>query len=170
MPGLKAHGLTIPPGPAVWGHSVNALSGQANATPANSSTTYLTAFPIMTPCTITTLHLAVGNPGGTDNTILSLFDYTGRLVANTDDQGTLVGSADSVQAINLEAPFKLVVPGVYVVGAKFSGTATRFRAYSPTGMRVPVGTHSGSAFPAVETQITVPTGWTSGVGPVIFTS
>lgn len=161
------------PGPGVWKPAdVNTLASQTLGTPVLQRY-YGTGVFIGTPCTITNLHLGVGNPGGTDSTIGLLVDPLGRPLATTDKtSGTVVSSTiDTFQTIALEAPYKIWVPGVYTVWWTFNGTTTRFRCYGSVGTRCPTAAYdSGLAWPNLPTSFPVPTSYTSGQGPCTHTS
>lgn len=106
-----------------------------------------------------------GTTVGTDNGLVALYDTNGVLVANSAVAGVLAAGADAFQNRSfLTAP--LLAPGRYFGAYQSNGTTATIRTHAAAnGGNQMVGSATGT-FGTVLATITVPTTFTTGVGPI----
>lgn len=109
-----------------------------------------------------------GSGAGTDSYIFALWDATGKLVANTALAGVASSGASLLQCIAWVTPTILTGPNTYFIGVQGNGTtAAQFSAYktggAPTGYLT--GSQTGGSFGTILNIATIPTTFTTAVGP-----
>lgn len=87
--------------------------------------------------TLTGVGFLIGSVGGTDDVIVSLYDSTGALVANSDltAAAPTVGSTATYQQVAFTATYAAKGPGLYYVGVSVNGTTCRLRLSVANGAR-----------------------------------
>lgn len=106
-----------------------------------------------------------GTTVGTHNVLVTLYGSNGVLLANSAVAGVVSASASVFQNIAFTAPIPLP-PGRYFLGFQYSGTTpTPRHLLAANGSNVITGTVAGT-FGTVPATITVPTTFTTAVGPI----
>lgn len=108
----------------------------------------------------------LGTVGGTDKHIVALYDATGNLLANSATAGTTAGTASTYEQIPFTSKYYMVGPAVYYGCLQTNGTTATVRmlvtstqdGYTTKGV-------TGQTFGTVPATITVPTTFTTAVGP-----
>ncbi len=115
---------------------------------------WLTEVFIPAGMTITGIAYLIGTVGGTDKTIVSLYDNLGKLVATSAVAGVTTGTLATYQSIPFIAPQTIIGPGLYFIGVQTNGTTATIRT---------------APFGAKATGTSVPTTFTANVGPLVMT-
>ena len=159
---------------ASGGFSISPSTVHTGGVPATVSTYGTDSTPVTTevdvcevfiPANMTVTGVAVlnGTVATNDNVIVSLYDSTGALVANSAVAGTATVGTDAYQRIAFTAAYSAVGPATYYVGVSFDGTTDRYNTHTFGSWRQ--GTITGEVFGTL-TDITVPTTFTASQGPV----
>jgi hypothetical protein len=131
-----------------------------------ATTMYCTELDMPFSKLVTGLADLLGSVGGTDKHIVALYDSTGNLLANSATAGTTAGTASTYEHISFTAPYYVVGPAVYYGCLQTNGTTATVRmlvtstqdGYTTKGF-------TGQTFGTVPATITVPTTFTTAVGP-----
>jgi hypothetical protein len=108
----------------------------------------------------------LGSVGGTDKHLVALYDATGNLLANSATAGATAGTASTYEQISFTTPYYMVGPAQYFGCLQTNGTTATVRMlvtstqddYLTKGV-------TGQTFGTVPATITVPTTFTTAVGP-----
>ena len=108
----------------------------------------------------------LGTVGATDKHIVVLYDSSGNLLANSAVAGTTAGTASTYEKIPFTSPYYIVGPAVYFGCLQTNGTTATVRmlitsvqdGYLTKGV-------TGQTFGTIPATITVPTTFTTAVGP-----
>lgn len=141
-----------------------------NATSATPSATVVYLTQIFIPVNTTLTGAAVLNAAtvGTNKHIFALFDSSGNVLANTTTAGTTTSGASSFQGIDFTGTYAAIGPRTYWVGLYMNGTTDRYYAIPSIGRaRGMAGSVSAQTFGTVA-AVTLPTGFTADVAPVVF--
>lgn len=138
-----------------------------NTTPADG-TQFVTS--IFVPCnkTITSIGYLVGDTGGTDKVYAALYSNSGALLGNSSvtTGGATVGTANTVQTLNLTSTYAAKGPANYFVGVSVNGTTARLNTVAAnTGNGVLAG--SVSQTHGTVAAITPPSTFTADKAPYI---
>lgn len=121
------------------------------------------------PFQATGIGVLVGATTGTNTIILSLYDASGGLVANTAIAGTTVGTANAFQEIAFTGGPINLPAGRYYCGLQMNGTTDKYRAIATaTFVNVAGGTVTGAAFGTMLPAISPPTTFTAAVAPICY--
>lgn len=135
---------------------------------AASTSLMISDITVPAPFTATGVGVLIGATTGTNTVILSLYNASGGLVANTAVAGTTTGAANAFQEIAFTGSVNLSA-GVHYCGLQMNGTTDKYRAVAAsTFVDVLGGTVTGAAFGTMLTAITPPTTFTADKGPVCY--
>jgi hypothetical protein len=131
-----------------------------------ATTMYCTEVQLPYAKYVTGLEVLNGTTVGTDNHLVALYDATGNLIANSAVAGVLAATASEYQKIAFTTPYYLVGPGQYFGCMQTNGTTATVRMlvtqvqdnYLTKGV-------TGQTFGTIPATITVPTTFTTAVGP-----
>jgi hypothetical protein len=150
---------------SIWsaGGSV-ALATAGTDVACTDGTTYFTEIYIPTLRVLTGVFYLIGSVGGTNSVIVTLYDNTGAVLANSLAAGTTVGTAANIQSVAFTSTFTTTYSGQYFYGCTFNGTTAKFRAYVIPGSPFIAGSEA-ETFGTV-TAITPGTTFTADKGPI----
>lgn len=115
---------------------------------------------------MTGLGVLNGTVVGTDNHTISIYDSTGNLLANSAAAGVLAANASTYQNISLTTPYYLVGPALYFGCMQSNGTTATVRmVVSGTQDQILTKATTGQTFGTFVSSFTVPTTFTTAVGP-----
>lgn len=131
-----------------------------------ATTEYCTEIDVKGSKLLTGLAPLLGTVGGTDKHIVMLYDATGNLLANSATAGTTAGTASTYEQIPFTTKYYLVGPAKYYACMQTNGTTATVRmlvtstqdTYTTKGI-------TGQTFGTIPNPITVPTTFTTAVGP-----
>lgn len=138
------------------------LGSKADITPV-AGTRYIASVEIGSQTQLNGVAVQIGSVGGTNNLIVELHDATGKLVATSALAGVLAGAANTWQRIPFTAPY-LAPAGRYFIAVQCNGTTARLSGYNAPSS--PLLTSSATGTFGTSADITPPTSYTTGVGPV----
>lgn len=150
----------------VGGAPIAAATGTDNACAANTVTWSAIYFPVN--MTVTGLAFLIGSVGGTNKTVLSLYDSTGAFLKSTTlaGGGTTVGTTATWQSIDLTATQAVTGGTIYYVATNFDGNTAKYRGYPIVGSKFVTGTASQTL--GTPATITPGTSFNADVGPIMF--
>lgn len=166
--GLSSLDLTRKPSAGTW-QPIAATSGTDLA--CANGTTLLGRIYVPLPCLVTGIQYLVGSVGGTDKSIVTLYDEDGSLLRASAAAGVTVGTAAQAQQI----PFTLgadavtaattiaLNAGYYWIGITNNGTTAKVRAvpaYCNVGTNLLAGSVA-QTFGTITTSVTVPSTFTA---------
>lgn len=133
-----------------------------------ATTMYCTEIQLPFSKYLTGLEVLNGTTVGTDNHLVALYDSTGNLIANSAVAGVLAATASEYQKIAFTTPYYLVGPAQYFGCMQTNGTTATVRMlvtqvqdnYLTKGV-------TGQTFGTIPATITVPTTFTTAVGPYL---
>lgn len=162
--------LTIP-NVAIGSVAYSSL-GSNVSTGASTTLNGTDLFIFQTPFSATGIGVMIGATTGTNTVILSLYDSTGALIANTTVAGTTVGLGGITngpqQIAFTGGPFTLQ-PGRYEVTLQMNGTTDKYRAIAAsTFVDVTGWTLTGAAFGTQTPYISPPQTFTADKGPIVY--
>lgn len=141
-----------------------------NSTGTAPSATVMNCTEIQLPYSklVTGLGILNGTAIGTDNHLVALYDATGNLVANSAVAGVLAATASEYQQISFTSKYYLVGPAQYFGCMQSNGTTATVRMLV-TQVQDTFLTKGVTAqtFGTVPATITVPTTFTTAVGPYL---
>jgi hypothetical protein len=117
---------------------------------------------------VTGLGVLNGTTVGTDNHLVALYDATGNLIANSAVAGVVAASASTYQTIAFTTSYYLVGPAQYFGCLQTNGTTATVRMIV-TGTQDTFLTKGVTSitFGTIPATITVPTTFTTAVGPYL---
>jgi hypothetical protein len=116
-----------------------------------------------------------GSTVGTDNHLVALYDYTGKLIATSATAGAVAASASLLQCFAWVAPgtstaqpLEVSGPATYYLAAQSNGTTATLGLYvtGNVGISYVDGSVTGGAFGTVPTSIAIAGTFTSAKGPI----
>lgn len=133
-----------------------------------ATTMYCTEIQLPFSKLLTGLAVLNGTTVGTDNHLVALYDSGGNLLANSAVAGVLAATASNYQQISFTAPYFSVGPAQYFGCVQTNGTTATVRMlvtqvqdqYLTKGV-------TAQTFGTVPATITVPTTFTTAVGPYL---
>jgi hypothetical protein len=133
-----------------------------------ATTMYCTEIQMPFSKYLTGLEVLNGTTVGTDNHLVVLYDSTGNLIANSAVAGVVAATASEYQKIAFTTPYYLVGPAQYFGCLQTNGTTATVRMlvtavqdnYLTKGV-------TGQTFGTIPSTITVPTTFTTAVGPYL---
>lgn len=131
-----------------------------------ATTMYCTEIQLPYSKLLTGLAVLNGTTVGTDNHLVALYDGGGNLLASSAAAGVLAATASNYQQISFTAPYYAVGPAQYFGCMQTNGTTATVRMlvtqvqdqYLTKGV-------TGITFGTIPATITVPTTFTTAVGP-----
>lgn len=113
--------------------------------------------------------LLLGTEGGTNKLVAGLFNSKGEPLAKTSEttEGTVAGTKETIQEIDLTAEYEAVGPAVYFIGITGNGTTAKMRTIAIGGKNVLTG-EVELAEKNKLAKFTAPTSFTADKGPVAF--
>lgn len=134
-----------------------------------ATTMYCTEVDVPFTKLVTGLGVLNGTTVGTDNHLVALYDSTGNLLANSAVAGVLAATASEYQKIAFTAQYLLIGPGQYFGCMQTNGTAATVRMLvtQVTDNWLTKGV-TGQTFGTIPATITVPTTFTTAVGPYLI--
>ena len=137
-----------------------------NGTTLAATTMYCTEIDLQQSKLATGLAFLLGTTGGTDKHISVLYDATGNLLANSATAGTTAGTASTYETLPFTTKYYMVGPAKYYGCLQTNGTTATVRmlitsvqdGYTTKGV-------TGQTFGTIPSTITVPTTFTTAVGP-----
>lgn len=118
---------------------------------------------------VTGIGYLLGTVGGSNNVIVELKNGSGANVANSSLAGTLAGTLGTFQLVPFTAPLTILGPAWYFPLLQFNGATVRFRTIPANlGISQVAQTQSVAGTFGTLAPITPPTGFTPGVGPILF--
>lgn len=131
-----------------------------------ATTMYCTEVDLPFNKLVTGLGVLNGTTIGTDNHLVALYDATGNLIANSAVAGVLAASASTYQDIAFTTSYYLVGPAQYFGCLQTNGTTATVRMLVTNwqDQRLTKGV-TAQTFGTVPATITVPTTFTTVVGP-----
>ena len=139
-------------------------TGSAGTQPG-ASTQYCTEINIPTSKLLTGMAVLNGGTAATDKWIYALYDATGKLLANTATAGTTAASTNVYQQIAFTSKYYAVGPAQYFGCLQSNHAGSSTVTMIKTGMQDTYITYSGSATFGTLAAFTVPTTFTTAVGP-----
>lgn len=130
-----------------------------------SGTLFCTEIQLPYSKLITGLAPLLGSVGGTDKHIVALYDSGGNLLANSAVAGTTAGSASTYEQISFTAPYYAVAPAQYFGCTQSNGTTATMRMLVTSTQDQYLTKSIAGTFGTVPATITVPTTFTTAVGP-----
>lgn len=135
-----------------------------------ATTGFVTQLYLDNNAALTGLKINNGATVGTNKYIVALYNSAGALVANSATAGLTTAGASVYQAVPFTATYNAVGPAVYYAVLTINGTTDNFIAIPAVGESSGyASTITGQTFGTVASTITVPTTFTAGVGPILFT-
>jgi hypothetical protein len=151
--------------------NLGTLSSLGTSTTATANLTYFAdIFIPVTGMVITGGAWLNGTTATTDRAILTLYNASGTLVANTTvaSAGTLIANANTFQQVAFTSTYTVLKPGRHWIGYQQNGTtATPRTIATATWIDVLSGSVAGAAGVAT-TSITPATTFTADIGPVAY--
>jgi hypothetical protein len=144
---------------------IAATSGTDTA--CTNGTAYVGAVFLPKNSVITGISYLIGSVGGTDKVVASLHSNTGALLANSAVAGATVGTAETVQNVELIQPYEVKGPMTYFVGLTFNGTTAKFRTIPAQTQAGEIGNGVTQTF-GTPASFTAPTTFTANKVPVAF--
>lgn len=143
-----------------------ALSSTGTATTTASTTMYCSEIDVPVSKYATGLALLNGGTVGTDKHLVALYDAAGNLLANSATAGATSSGANTYQTYAFTSPYLVVGPAKYYACAQANGTTDNIRMLA-TGIQDGVTTKgvTGQTFGTIPSTFTVPTTFTTVVGP-----
>lgn len=131
-----------------------------------ATTMYCTEIQLPYSRYMTGLAPLLGTVGGTDKHLVVLYDSSGNLLANSAVAGATAGTASTYEQIAFTVPFYAVGPADYFACMQTNGTTATVRmlvtsvedGFLTKGI-------TGQTFGTIPATITVPTTFTTAVGP-----
>lgn len=118
---------------------------------------------------VTGLGVLNGTTVGTDNHLVVLYDSTGKLVANSATAGVLAATASNYQNISFTLPYYVVGPAQYFGCVQSNGTTATIRMEVTQIQDTYLTTSFTGVFGTIPaTMTTVPTTFTTAVGPYLY--
>lgn len=121
--------------------------------------------------TITGIGILVGSVGGTDKAIVGLFDSAGKVLAEsaTAEEGTVVGTKETMQEFAFGEAYAAVGPGLYFIGITANGGTAKLRTIIPNvaGKNI-FAAELELAEKNVLAEIAAPSTFTGSKGPIGF--
>jgi len=114
---------------------------------------------------ITGLAVLNGTVVGTDNHLVALYDSGGTLLANSATAGVLAATASNYQQISFTTPYYAVGPAQYFACTQSNGTTATVRMLVTQTQDQYLTKSIAGTFGTVPATITVPTTFTTAVGP-----
>lgn len=146
--------------------AVDVTSINSTGTTLAATTMYCTEIDLQQSKYATGLTFLLGTVGGTDKHIAVLYDGTGNLIANSATAGTTAGTASTYEQLPFTSKYYMVGPAKYYGCLQTNGTTATVRmlvthvldSYTTKGV-------TGQTFGTIPATITVPTTFTTAVGP-----
>lgn len=131
-----------------------------------ATTMYCTEIQLPYSKLATGLSFLLGTVGATDKHIAVLYDGSGNLLANSATAGTTAGTASTYEQLAFTAPYYMVGPAQYFGCLQTNGTTATVRMLvtSVQDQYLTKGV-TGQTFGTIPATITVPTTFTTAVGP-----
>jgi len=131
-----------------------------------ATTMYCTELQIPYSKYVTGLGILLGTTGGTDKHLVALYDATGNLIANSAVAGATAGTASTYEQIAFTTPYYVVGPVQLFGCLQTNGTTATVRMLvtSVQDQYLTKGV-TGQTFGTIPATITVPTTFTTAVGP-----
>lgn len=125
---------------------------------------YISRVLIVANCTLTGIALLNGSAAA-GNVQVMLYDGSGVLLANS--ASTAQSGTAGYQQIPFATPFAAKGPMSYHIGVAFSSTSARYRSHILGNFGA--GKATGAVFGTPPNPITLPTGFTTNLGPIADT-
>jgi len=107
-----------------------------------------------------------GTTVGTDKHLLILYDGTGNLIANSATAGATTSGASTYQTYAFTTPYYVVGPAKYYACLQSNGTTDSLRMLTAgTQDNITTKAVTGQTFGTIAATFTVPTTFTTVVGP-----
>jgi hypothetical protein len=134
---------------------------------AAATSMYCTELDMQASKYTTGLGILNGATVGTDKHIVILYDGTGNLLANSAVAGATTSGANTYQTYAFTTPYFVVGPAKYYACVQSNGTPTDSLRMIPTGNQDTYTTKAvtGQTFGTIAATFTVPTTFTTVVGP-----
>lgn len=131
-----------------------------------ATTMYCTEIQLPYSKYVTGLEVLLGTVGATDKHLVALYDATGNLVANSATAGQTAGTASTYEQIPFTSKYYVVGPAQYFGCLQTNGTTATVRMLvtSVQDQYLTKGV-TGQTFGTIPATITVPTTFTTAVGP-----
>lgn len=149
--------------------ALTSLTDGTDTTPVNG-TRYSCSIFIPHSLTLTGIAYLIGTVGGTDKVIAELKNAAGVNLATSALAGATVGTLATFQQVAFTATYSVLGPAWYFLTLQFNGTTARFRTIPANlGISQVALTQSVAGTFGTTANITAPTTFTAGVGPIAFT-
>lgn len=149
--------------------ALTSLTDGTDTTPVNG-TRYSCSVFIPHGLTLTGIAYLIGTVGGTNNVIVELKNAAGVNLATSALAGVTVGTLATFQQVPFTSTFSCIGPAWYFLTVQFNGTTARFRTIPANlGISQTALTQSVAGTFGTTANITPPTTFTAGVGPIAFT-
>lgn len=148
---------------------VTATTGIGTSTSGVATTVFLTQIFVDNNATLTGIAVNNGATVGTNKYIVALFNASGTPIANSALAGTNTAGASAWQKVAFTSTVKVTGPAIYYVGVYMNGATDNFFTIPAAGAYVgTAGTVTAQTFGTVA-AVTVPTTFTAGAGPIVYT-
>lgn len=149
--------------------ALTSLTDGTDTTPVNG-TRYSCSVFVPHGLTLTGIAYLIGTVGGTDKVIAELKNAAGVNLATSALAGATVGTLATFQQVAFTSTFSCLGPAWYFLTLQFNGTTARFRTIPANlGISQTALTQSVAGTFGTTANITAPTTFTAGVGPIAFT-
>lgn len=169
-PGTNGTALIAGTDPTFIPFPVTATTGVGTSTSGVATTLFLTAVTITSNATLTGIAINNGATVGTNKYIVALFNSAGVPIANSALAGVLTSGASAWQKVGFTATVAVTGPAVYFVGVYMNGATDNFFTIPAAGAYVGfTGTITGQTFGTIAAANVMPTTFTAGAGPIVYT-
>jgi len=153
--------------PTINGNLGTLSSLGTNKTMVAGTTWVADIFIPLASVTLTGIGVLNGATVGTDKGIVSLYDSTGALLANSALAGATTSGANTFQQYAFTATYSTIKPGRFFVAYQSNGTTDTVRTIA-TATWIDVLTQSNAGTFATLPALTPPTTFTADLGPVAY--
>ena len=153
--------------PTITGNLGTLSSLGTNTTMVNGTVFYADIFIPLASVTLTGIGVLNGVTVGTDKGIVSLYDSSGALLANSATAGATTSGANTFQQYAFTATYTTIKPGRFFVGYQPNGTTDTIRTIA-TATWIDVVASSATGTFGTLPSITPPTTFTADKGPVAY--
>lgn len=163
QPLISGSNVTFTPFP------VSATTGVGTSTAGVATSAFVIQVFVDNNATLTGIAVNNGATVGTNKYIVALFNASGQKLANSALAGTNTAGASAWQKIPFTSTLAVTGPAIYYAAVYMNGTTDNFFTVPAAGEYVGnAGTVTGQTFGTV-VNITPPSSFTAGAGPIIHT-
>lgn len=133
----------------------------------NGTTWFADVYIPVVAKSLTGIGVLHGGTVATDKMIVSLYDSTGALLANSATAGVSMAGTNAFQEYPFTAAYTILKPGRYWLGAQTNGANATIRTIAAATWIDVLATNVSGTFATIP-ALTPPTTFTAGKGPVAY--